>query len=809
MHARWTSLLIKSIAERDSERAASIQVALGESTKIFDAFIADPKNQAYRVWIEYSYETVRFNLTNRAVANFLAAPTNKARRDDALETLRSMLDHLVEIKEMAHTQLGTALRRSDRDSASRVRDLGSLHNRLSLLEIDCMLLRSECYPQDSDERIAAGTEALAAIDKITGRIESDWSGQELLDLTRNQSLIALSRYNDAVQSLSKWIPTVNDPSLRHRGIAMLASAYQSQGDLTLATKALLTASNNALQESPEIGLATLALQIASWKKQSDASPARRPPSVDENDQEIERILKVKNQIADRFGGYWRQRAEALIVAASLGSSAASNASVPSTSLDLLKVEIRQRLAAGDFSGAVLLLEQAEAATLASNDMKQAFVYAKSALGVAQQQNDSNQPTLSNTQSIIERIALTAKTYSAQETSAQLHQLAIERQQALIATDASTKSFGSISDAFMQMLLEHVMVWPDDESSSANRQQLQKLYFSMADIPALVALWSDELSWLTTAPKDVEPSRVMNRDSRIASACASLVNAKLLSSLVAEPRADAPSESRPTGHLPPAWQWILDALGGDFDWWKIDGGLRQADGASIVWNPPGNTIEKDDIVSAFQTLLYSAMQSEITDNSFEIQRIIDWTRTDLHGRIAWITALNLELSNILRLRSISDGHDRAAKEWLDSLTQLHAAMQEDLQALEIALHPSVFLRLNEHAAIVGARITAMNGDVALGETKIESFRQKDTRNLRWTLELARLSEMQSDRIENALQLYRQLASGSPVGSDAWFESRLSSARCLRQQKKIAEADQIVALVQAMIADVPEKWKRRLK
>jgi hypothetical protein len=141
--------------------------------------------------------------------------------------------------------------------------------------------------------------------------------------------------------------------------------------------------------------------------------------------------------------------------------------------------------------------------------------------------------------------------------------------------------------------------------------------------------------------------------------------------------------------------------------------------------------------------------------------------------------------------------------------LQTAMQEGLNASQDMLYPELYEKLKEHAAIAEARFNLFRGDADAGFIKIERFQREDTRSPRWTLELARLYELQDARSEKALALYRQLATGSSVGSEVWFESRWSSVRCLRRQGKLVEADQLVSLVHAMIADIPKKWEQRLK
>ena len=810
-HARWTSLLIETLALQDSEKANSIQKAFSESQKVYDAYVSNSTNQAFKVWVEYSYETVRMKLANRSVANYLTAPQNSARRNDVLECLRNMLDHLATIKEAAQNQMGVSLRRNDRDSANTVRDLGSLINRSSLLEIDCMLLRSDCYPPDSNERIAGGTEALTAIEKIEGRVASDWNGQELLELAKNQSIIALSRYSDAVKSLDKWVPSIGDPSIRNRAVAMQARASVLMGDLNAARKALSAIQNVIVDESPDIALAALEILIASWKEQATKLPDQ-PLAKEESAQAIEEILKKKDKIADRFGTYWKQRSEALIVAASLGKSYAPSASPSTTSLDLLKVDIRQRVAANDLPGAVALLEQAEVAALASNDPNQAFAFAKTVIGLLQQQSSSSgASSITSQREIVDRMAQVAKKYSAQEKSALLHQVAIEHRQKLFASESNLVAPLMSSDNLSQMLLEHVVTWPNDSTSDDARKQLQSLYLNVGDISALIELWNDEITWLMTSKDGSDPSPIENRNSRLVLANTSLVNGLLLDTLTVDSSV-SPQIALPSafGELPPIHRWTFDVLSGDYAWWMLDGGLRMIDGKPLTWSVPSGEDDQGGIANAIAKILHSTKQPEFANIEFEVQTVIDWTQSDIHGRLAYLVTLYSSLSNIVRLRGMSDTNNQGIKEWNKANAKLKEVLDESMNVEKTLLNPMISKKIANLAAIIDARNTMLIGEFEQAVKKIEVLRQSDPRSPRWTLELARVFEMQGlSGVDRSLQLYRQLAAGSQVGSDLWFESRMSSVRCLRSSKKSNEADEIIAMVRAMVADVPEKWKQRIK
>ncbi len=809
-HARWSSWLIATLAERDAENADSISKALTEAKSIRDAFLSDEKNQTFSLWVDYSYEVVRFDLSNRSVANYLAAPTSTIQRDDALLTLRATLDHLGELKELVQKKMGEALRRTDRDAASIARDLSSLRNRIALLEIDSLLLRGECYPPKSDECIAAGTEALSAIEKIASQIESDWNGRSSLELARYQSLIALNRFADTVRGLEQWIPTVSDPSIRNRAIAMSAHAIQLQGDLERAQNYLASVLSNTTDDSPEIAIVKLELQIATWKHQS-ISTNGKALSKDESDRTVVSILNSKDDIANRFGNYWQLRAEALIVASSQ-PGLESNRSVPSSSsLDLLKLEIRQRLAAGDFAGAIERLQQAESAAFSANDHIQAFAFAKTALGLMQQPANSDTAQSPNVQLVVDQMALVARKYSDQDSAVLLHQTAIEQQMSMLASETRQEIAGSMGEKYRRLMRDHVRIWPHDTTSDDDRNRLQRLYLATADVELLIDLWREELTILNEF-HNVSPTKAIeNFETRIEAAKLNVVNALLFSNVLRESKINAISISPlKTDDLPPSQIWVVNLLSGDFDWWTVDGGLRCDNGQSMNWSLPTSTSDGELFPTTIQKILLAAEQSDVASVESEMQSVIDWSSEETLEQIGWLTALNSTLSNILRVRDPSVSKPDLFRDWAFKLSQLHAKLRAAIETNTNSLHPTVQKSLMELDAVVEARIAVMLGDAKMGIGILERLRNAEPRNPRWSMEIARIFEVEGgDSNEKSLQGYRQLAAGSSIGSEVWFEARLSSARCLRRAGKQLEADEIVALVPAMIVNVPEKWKRRIE
>jgi len=62
-------------------------------------------------------------------------------------------------------------------------------------------------------------------------------------------------------------------------------------------------------------------------------------------------------------------------------------------------------------------------------------------------------------------------------------------------------------------------------------------------------------------------------------------------------------------------------------------------------------------------------------------------------------------------------------------------------------------------------------------------------------------------QNAIGLYRQMASGLPAGSQPWLEARARTAQTLRALGKVTEADQLRDLVLATYPAAETPWRNR--
>ncbi|MFN9915226.1 MAG: hypothetical protein ACK53L_21735, partial [Pirellulaceae bacterium] len=161
-----------------------------------------------RLWLEFHFEALRLKIADRIVAFYLAAPSRTFLRDDALKLIREILDRCDQLLTLLNRFSAPADSSRSGGTEASLRDLAALRNRLQLLKIDSYLLRSQGYPPASEDALAAGTDALALIDRLISQIDTAWSGHDSLQLARYRSQVAADQVAEALRGLTQWWPQI-------------------------------------------------------------------------------------------------------------------------------------------------------------------------------------------------------------------------------------------------------------------------------------------------------------------------------------------------------------------------------------------------------------------------------------------------------------------------------------------------------------------------------------------------------------------------------------------------------------------------
>ncbi len=785
--AKRTVWLLEAVVERDSLASSTINNAMEGVEAIRDKYVGDHSKNLERLWIKFHSERLRFLLANRAVALYQSAPANPAPRDDALQALRTVSDQCEAILfELAELPLGN-LASPTRDAKQLSRDSAGLRNRLRHLKIDGMLLRSQCYPFGSNDAIAAGAEALAAIEELRNQVEADWSGRDDLEFTWFRALIAASQESEAMAKLQPWLKTLNNDSLHDQAVALIATTHLRTKHLADAEYWLKAAKSKP--KSPHIALLEMQIRIAEWQERQSKGTSKQ----DDVQHDLNAILAMKKQIADRFGPYWERRAEAEIV--SSGQKIPDSQTVPSrTSFDLIQLEISQLIRANNTSAAVERLDQAE--LLANTDKNQplAFSLAKTAIGLLQRESRSKTPP-DNEAAWVERAANRSIRYAGQKDADRLHLAAMESWPSQLV------------ESYEPKLIEHLSTWPESESAAVIRRKLIQWCMQTGNINRLVD------AWLAT------PSLLEHEEGLSAFALFALQNKKHGSKTISTNGNATPNHWELLGGLasrnriPTGALRITDWLTADLDAWPIDNGMSRLFEKTLDWNlgAPESMDTLGGIAKHLKTLLDLGRQPALNLNEVPLSKeaIEAWFRENSLGRLGAIATLNLQLTNILRLRPVRPDEDSDRKKFVELITSLERTFASELAVLKPKLHPSIFAVINSADQVTQHRLASLQGNWQESEAWFIAKRKESPREANWVLELARLLECQSStEIERALILYRQLGNGSTPGTDEWFEARFSAIRCLRKLNRSAEADEVLSTMQVMVPNPSSVWQMRM-
>lgn len=329
---------------------------------IEEAYRREFPEDARLPWLAWQLARADLLRSQQALAKWLATPAAQPQRDAALQAVRRVLSRMEDVEADVKQRLPLS---EPRNPESRNQ---APSNQLHALAVDCTLLRCEallvrakCYPSDSPDRLAA----LADVDRVAGemllRAPKDWSARDELLVARATAGLEVGKRAESKQLLERLLneqaaePPVSadsstevappSPRARIRAGAALVEALCADGDLSAAERALRTLQSNLT--GPEIELAEMRVRLA--RLETQPAPAR--------DSELKSIVEQAQRLGQRYGGYWRNRGEALLVSsAAAGTSAAAGDG--GLAQDLVAVEVRQLLAGGQTAAAIAKLRAA-------------------------------------------------------------------------------------------------------------------------------------------------------------------------------------------------------------------------------------------------------------------------------------------------------------------------------------------------------------------------------------------------------------------------------------------------------------------
>ncbi len=349
--AKWTMRLMECHAFAALHARSEADAHWQKCEQELNEFIAAEPSNIRLPWLHWQNGGCDLLHTQADVALYLAAPANAQPRELALARIREMLTDFDALEtEVKRLQPLSAREGLARDELAPAEQLAQLAVDVGLLRCEALLLRMRLYPQGSPDRIASAADVDRRAATILERTEPDWPSRAQLQVAQAAARLDLGQTAEALRTLENLSATGNTRQARIRAATLAieflssgAEGNSSQVTASLSRGAELLTVLKRNDAGPESELAEIQLALAEVKHQT--GPAKEAA--------LSELIAKSKQLGVAYGDYWRSRAESLL----LGSvtSAATNGSSNSDSniaIDLLMVEVRQLLGAGNAHAAI-------------------------------------------------------------------------------------------------------------------------------------------------------------------------------------------------------------------------------------------------------------------------------------------------------------------------------------------------------------------------------------------------------------------------------------------------------------------------
>lgn len=357
-------------------------------------------------WLAWQLARADLLQGQQALAKWLATPAATPQREAALQAVRRILQQLDDVeadvkKRLPLSEPRTATTRTQAPST----ELLELSVDCTLLRCEALLVRSRAYPPGSGDAAAAA----ADVDRIAGemllRAPADWAARDELLVARATAglevgkraeslelLLAILRErpveglaNAAAASSDSGTPGQTTPDAarptampsaraRLRAGSVAIEALCADEDVASAEQALQVLTSNFA--GPEVELSRIRVLLASLNQRKPA----------DRSEQLQSVIAAAAELGKKYGNYWRNRADALLVgsAAALPSASGNDRTLMD---DLVTVEVRQLLAGGQTTAAIAKLRTASENARATGDTAAALDFAMQAAALLQREKD--------------------------------------------------------------------------------------------------------------------------------------------------------------------------------------------------------------------------------------------------------------------------------------------------------------------------------------------------------------------------------------------------------------------------------------
>jgi len=778
--AQWSMLEMKCLAAKIGadpaiyDQPTLVTGRLLELNEIVESATESPR----RLWLAYQLQWCHWYLLQRLQAAYLSVPARKEIREWSLAAIRRSVAELETLQQQIQTSPDRTLKPGSKPGPPPAQWI-DLINDTHLLRTDLLLLRALYYPPESPERIAAATEMQTAIDNASLRMSLDWAGRPNVELARCKALILVNRSDSALMSLKSLKLQLEEPNRVSSGqkndpgsnkvkqtnrwripIAVLAAdANRQLGNLAESNRWL--ESIGGWTASPEAAIEHFANLVAF------------PASSALSENQLSTALNVKREIGLRFGSYWQQRADAILVSNNLLSSTASANSASSTTstapnlkVELLVSEAKQLLSAKRYDEGIDKLSQAEESAAGSGNERLALELAIQTAAVLTRGGQRERAE--------EEFHRAAFAYRGQAKAPDAAIMSVLNFDKIVrpGVSGSTKS-PEIEAAELQQeiylgrLRDIVSQWPESAQSQQAMRKLDRALIATDRLPEMLDLWSNRspfdlavsrfaLVWAATQDAWFDHSIFSSKEFDAIANELAILKTKLQSDRV-ESVEDRFRSC--VSMISDATRWPLRTS-------------KEPIGFSIAPSSETPAVSNDPVSIVEFAMRWAQLE-------------LEWQRLVQSGSANALTQSESE-----RFRS-----------WVGELGTLENIVTE--------LGEKTLQQWNRARQLYVASAKCWSGQEELGLSALEAARKQDSKNAWWLYRTARLLQSLKARRQPAIAMFRQMANGFPPGSEPWMEARARTVQTLRSLGQTADANALMELVLASYPAAKSEWQSRFQ
>ncbi len=477
--AKWSMRLMEAYAQAALQDPQKSDEYWRLAAGVPEEFAIAQPDHPRQPWLGWQAARCKLLEAQANLAYFLAAPANTNKREATLTLIRTVLRQAETLADDLQRRQPRAARQGFQDGAEApAEELHKLAIDTALLECEALLVRVKLYPPASPDRVAAATEIDTRATTVLARSANDWLAQEQLQVAVAVAQLELGNLEIALKQLEQLAREASDPQVRVRA-AVTAIEQLSQTGETSRGQPLLAYLDEASQQTgagAQLGLARLQLELAEI--------ARLP--VEPRTARLNRLVSDSKQIGARYGDYWRNRAEALLVGALPNDN--SNTNIAS---DLMLVEVRQLLASDREAEAIARLLQFRDNEATAGRGESAIRLASQAAALLQRQR-----LWAESVAALESVVFN---FSKATNAAETHRLIIHAHLQALREDSGQPERITNYEAALQ---KQLTTWPDATASDEPEQWLMTWLAAQERHPELVNVLLARIA----AATEVEPVR---------------------------------------------------------------------------------------------------------------------------------------------------------------------------------------------------------------------------------------------------------------------------------------------------------------